>query len=136
MRIQDSTPSLSRQGNLYTVRYVHRVVATSETRSSERILNKSLELFASRGYEATSVREICEAAGITKPTLYHFYGSKEGVYRALVGDTLESFRSAVATELEEPVSAEVRLRAVARTCFDFAARQKRMMRLIMARYLP
>jgi AcrR family transcriptional regulator len=37
--------------------------------SSERILLKALDLFASKGYEGTSVREICEAAEITKPTL-------------------------------------------------------------------
>ena len=61
-----------------------RVMATAEVRSSDRILQSALELFSSKGYDATSVREICEASGITKPTLYHFYGSKEGVYRALV----------------------------------------------------
>ncbi len=52
--------------------------------SAERILSTALDLFAVRGYDATSVREICEAAGITKPTLYHFYKSKDGVLRALV----------------------------------------------------
>ena len=57
-------------------------------------MKKALELFSTKGYDATSVREICEAAGITKPTLYHFYGSKEGVYRALVDGALEGFRAA------------------------------------------
>jgi len=52
--------------------------------SSQRILTTALDLFAVRGYDATSVREICEAAAITKPTLYHFFGSKDGVLRALV----------------------------------------------------
>ena len=33
--------------------------------------------------------------GITKPTLYHFYGSKEGVYRALVEGALERFRAEI-----------------------------------------
>jgi AcrR family transcriptional regulator len=40
-----------------------------EVRSSDRILLKALNLFSSKGYDATSVREICEAAEITKPTL-------------------------------------------------------------------
>ena len=52
--------------------------------SAERILSTALDLFAIKGYDATSVREICEAAGITKPTLYHFFGSKDGVLQALV----------------------------------------------------
>ena len=107
-------------------------MGTPEPRSPDRILNKSLELFSSKGYEATSVREICEAAGITKPTLYHFYGSKEGVYRALVDGTLDAFRRAVSAEIEAPGPAEARLRAVARTYFDFASRQKELMRFIMS----
>ena len=68
-------------------------MSTASIRSHDRILLKALELFSEKGYDATSVREICEAAGITKPTLYHFYGSKEGVYRALVEGALERFRS-------------------------------------------
>jgi AcrR family transcriptional regulator len=41
-------------------------------------------LFATRGYDATSVREIVEAAGVTKPTLYYHFGSKEGLAQALL----------------------------------------------------
>src|SRR6187397_1144886 len=52
--------------------------------SSQRILSTALDLFAVKGYDATSVREICEAAAITKPTLYHFFGSKDGVLQALM----------------------------------------------------
>ena len=55
-----------------------------QSTSAERILSTALDLFAVKGYDATSVREICEAAGITKPTLYHFFGSKDGVLQALV----------------------------------------------------
>ena len=75
-------------------------MATLEVRSNDRILLRALELFSSKGYEATSVREICEAAGITKPTLYHFYGSKEGVYRALVDGSLEAFHANLVRDLE------------------------------------
>jgi TetR/AcrR family transcriptional regulator len=71
-----------KRGSRYTVRYVesggngyHR------SPSTERILDHALKLFSTKGYDATSVREICEGAGITKLTLYHFFGSKEGVYR-------------------------------------------------------
>jgi AcrR family transcriptional regulator len=91
-----------------------------------------LELFSTRGYEATSVREICEAAGITKPTLYHFYGSKEGVYRALVDGTLESFRNDLARDLDAPGrSAVEKLGRVARGYFDTARRNRELMRFIL-----
>lgn len=109
------------------------MVVTTAVRSSDRILNKALELFSSRGYEATSVREICEAAGITKPTLYHFYGSKEGVYRALVDGTLESFQRDLVRDLDaRGVTAGEKLRRVARAYFETARRNRELMRFILS----
>jgi AcrR family transcriptional regulator len=95
-------------------------------------LNKALDLFSTRGYEATSVREICEAAGVTKPTLYHFYGSKEGVYRALVDGTLESFRNDLVRDLDAPqLTATGKLQRVARGYFETARRNRELMRFIL-----
>src|ERR1700709_507875 len=48
-------------------------------------------LFASRGYDATSVREIVEASGVTKPTLYYHFGSKQGLAEALLTKPMTSF---------------------------------------------
>jgi AcrR family transcriptional regulator len=39
-------------------------------------------LFASRGYDGVGVQEIAEVAKVTKPTLYHYFGSKEGLFQA------------------------------------------------------
>jgi TetR/AcrR family transcriptional regulator len=92
----------------------------------------ALELFSSKGYDATSVREICEAAGITKPTLYHFYGSKEGVYRALVDGALDDFRGKVVAALEGRGDAVARLRQVARAYFEAARARRDLVRFIFA----
>ena len=98
--------------------------------TSERILLSALELFSSRGYEATSVREICEAAEITKPTLYHFYGSKEGVYRALVDGALADFRSDTVRVLQGPGGAVDHLKAIARSYFENARGRRDLLRFI------
>jgi AcrR family transcriptional regulator len=100
--------------------------------STTRILNKALALFSQKGYDATSVREICEAAEITKPTLYHFFGSKEGVYRALVEGALEGFRQRLAEELGAPGSPREQLKRVARTYFQVAREQSQLMRFLFA----
>ena len=109
-----------------------RMVASIEVRSSDRILQSALALFSSRGYDATSVREICEAAGITKPTLYHFYGSKEGVYRALVDGVLEDFRSQLTQQLEQSGPVVARLKRVARVYFEAARGRRELMRFIFS----
>lgn len=40
------------------------------------------QAFAERGFHAASVDAIAEASGITKPMIYAYFGSKEGLYRA------------------------------------------------------
>jgi len=50
----------------------------------QRLLDCALELFSQRGYDAVGVREVVEAAGVTKPTLYHYFDSKRGLLDALL----------------------------------------------------
>jgi len=50
----------------------------------QTILDRALELFAAKGYEGVSISELTEASGITKPTLYYYFGSKEGLFEAVV----------------------------------------------------
>jgi AcrR family transcriptional regulator len=50
----------------------------------ESILDVALKLFADKGYDAVGVQEVVDAAGITKPTLYHYFGSKYGLLEAIL----------------------------------------------------
>lgn len=50
------------------------------------MLDRAAELFAKRGYDAVSVREIVDATGVTKPVLYYHWKNKEGVARAIIAD--------------------------------------------------
>ena len=69
------------------------------------ILGAARVLFAERGYAATSVREIAEAVGVTKPTLYYHFGSKDGLFTALVNHHLGCWLDAVSyTHLTLPTS--------------------------------
>jgi AcrR family transcriptional regulator len=52
-----------------------------ETRS--HILDVAGELFAERGYDATSVAGICAHAGVTKGAFYHHFASKHAVFQEL-----------------------------------------------------
>jgi AcrR family transcriptional regulator len=107
-------------------------MATAVLRSNDRILQKALELFSTKGYDATSVREICEAAGLTKPTLYHFYGSKEGVYRALVDGALARFRDELLAALDGEGTLRDQLVRMARAYVDAALRDPDLVRFVMA----
>ena len=52
--------------------------------TKQKILDKALELFSSRGYDAVSVGEIAQAVGIKAPSLYNYFPSKQAIFDALV----------------------------------------------------
>jgi len=52
--------------------------------SRERILSTAIELFAERGYAGTAVSEICRRTGTVATSLYHHFGSKEGLLGAAI----------------------------------------------------
>jgi TetR/AcrR family transcriptional regulator len=107
-----------------------KTIDVSQPTSAERILSTALDLFAVKGYDATAVREICEAACITKPTLYHFYGSKEGVLQALVTTGFGRFRHIVDSAMAGPGSFRDRLKLLARAVFESAQRQPHFWRFM------
>jgi AcrR family transcriptional regulator len=47
-------------------------------------MDEALRLFARRGVDSVGIQEVVDTAGVTKPTLYHHFGSKEGLIKALV----------------------------------------------------
>jgi AcrR family transcriptional regulator len=53
-----------------------------------QILQASLEVFGSYGYKKTSMQDIADALGISRPALYQYYKNKEAVFLALVEYTL------------------------------------------------
>jgi len=66
----------------------------------ERILEAALSVFARKGYSAASVREIVSAAGVTKPVLYYYFGSKEGLFQAILEEAQERHKAAIDLILE------------------------------------
>ncbi|NEA32058.1 helix-turn-helix transcriptional regulator [Streptomyces sp. SID13031] len=56
----------------------------------------ALELFSSRGYEKTSLREIAEQVGITKASLYYHYSSKQELLQAIVGTFFDDIKTVFA----------------------------------------
>lgn len=61
-----------------------RTAMTSPRGAAARISVAAVDLFARKGYASTSVRDIVEAAHVSRPSLYYYYGNKEGLYRALL----------------------------------------------------
>lgn len=59
----------------------------------DEIVKKAAELFARRGFEATTIREIAAAVNILSGSLYHHFGTKEDILHRAVTPAMEQLRS-------------------------------------------
>jgi AcrR family transcriptional regulator len=75
-------------------------VRNSDTPStSERILDAAEDLFAEKGYSATSLGDVADRVGIRSPSLYNHFRNKEALYEAVLERLLADF-TAPQKELE------------------------------------
>jgi AcrR family transcriptional regulator len=88
--------------------------ADPEVDTRTRIQRTALDLFTERGYEATSLREIAEALGVTKAALYYHFKTKEEILDSLILDRLAKIEELIAWAAEQPRSAELRREFVRR----------------------
>jgi AcrR family transcriptional regulator len=70
----------------------------------ERIFGSALKHFSQKGFAATSLREISQDAQTTKPMIYYYFGSKEGLYGSIVREILEEMADAIRTRLPSDAS--------------------------------
>ncbi|MBF5004467.1 TetR/AcrR family transcriptional regulator [Diaphorobacter caeni] len=89
----------------------------------QHVLDAARTVFFEHGLEGTSIREIAKQAGYTPGAIYSYFASKEDVYAALLGESLERLNDAVQAALAPSSSskAEARLDASASAFFRFYA---------------
>ena len=101
------------------------------------ILSHALRLFAARGYDAVGVQEIVDAAGVTKPTLYHYFGSKRGLLEALLQERAAPLQTAVRAAVVYPADVTLTLRNVVRAYFEYGRAEPTFNRMLWSmRYAP
>ena len=76
---------------------------TKGERTAQRILDAAEILFARKGYEAASLREIAALAGIRQPGLYNHFASKEELYRAVLDRGLQPLVELMVGLLDAPI---------------------------------
>lgn len=98
----------------------------------ELLLNTALELFHAKGYDAVGVQEIVEKAGVTKPTLYYYFGSKLGLLKSLLESRYSILEEKITEASRTPGNLPAVLYQVARVFFDFAAAHEKFYLFMLA----
>ncbi|MCI9050851.1 MAG: TetR/AcrR family transcriptional regulator [Lachnospiraceae bacterium] len=94
--------------------------------NKENILECALHLFFKRGYDTVGVQEIAEVSGVTKPTLYYYFKSKNGLLKSLI----EKKGSILLQDIKEAVSGmevgdvQGKLLHLARAYIDFGVKEE------------
>ena len=69
----------------------------------KQIMFKALELFVTKGYTETKISDIAEGLGISVGLLFHYYESKESMYKALVAMGVENTKRPESIEFDDPL---------------------------------
>jgi AcrR family transcriptional regulator len=103
-----------------------------DERTRNRLLRAAVQVFDRKGYAAASVREIVEAAGVTKPALYYHFGSKEGVLAAILEAGAREFDAAVNRAVSRDGSARERVLGLAEDLYGLFAKNVPVVRVCHA----
>lgn len=100
----------------------------------EAILKSALHLFCTRGYDAVGVQEIVDQAGITKPTLYYYFGSKLGLLEELLKSNSAVLEKKLQEAADTPGDVASVLYRVARSYFDYAGSHRQFYLLMLSQF--
>jgi AcrR family transcriptional regulator len=100
----------------------------------EELMRAALKLFTQRGYSATTVRELVEEAGVTKPVLYYHFGSKEGLFLDLMQVHFGRLETVVDLSRKGEGSVRKRLTAMLEAGFTYVQQNSDFIRLMHAVY--
>jgi TetR/AcrR family transcriptional regulator, cholesterol catabolism regulator len=83
------------------------------------ILAEACRLFAERGFDGTSIRDIANAVGISNAALYHYFADKNELFARIVIDVIERMVGFTESRIREGDTAETKLRAFMEAYAEF-----------------
>lgn len=108
-----------------------RQIKTNELR--HRVLTAALDCFTGAGVERTKIGDIQAATDVSVGSLYHHFGSKEGIAEALFVDGLASFNNTLLKALLKQRSAEPGVKSIVTSCCRWVTRQPQLAAFMLSR---
>lgn len=70
-------------------------IPVDDSKAKEKILNVAMELFAEKGLDGTTTREIASASGLNLSLISYYFGGKEGLYKAVISNFAQVAHKAI-----------------------------------------
>lgn len=106
-------------------------ITSSSTNTAGQILDVALTLFSQKGYFNTTVHDIVRTSGLSIGSVYHHFGDKEGVARAIYHQLLDQVDSAIEGIHQQHQTAHDRCRAIVSMMFEMAEADPRAVEFIL-----
>ncbi|HTL19034.1 MAG TPA: TetR/AcrR family transcriptional regulator [Patescibacteria group bacterium] len=103
-----------------------------DSATRRQLLQAALKSFADRGYAATSVRQIVDAAKVSKPALYYYFKDKAGLFDALVEQAHDERYRLMQDAAQRGHTLPEKLEEIATAILEFSVRNRELMRLAFA----
>lgn len=75
--------------------------------AKDRIFESAANLFADKGFDSVSIREICKTAGTSANMVHHYFGSKDGLFDAIVNSFTDNVFAVPLRILEKEISSKI-----------------------------
>jgi len=104
----------------------------------EQILARAAELFARQGYSATSMNQVAEACGVSKPSLYHYVRDKDQLLVEIAEGHVAKLNALVDAVQREALAPEARVRRLIEAFLDVYADSQAAHRVLTedVKFLP
>jgi AcrR family transcriptional regulator len=97
----------------------------------DRIIEVTEACLSEHGYHGTRLHEIAERVGIQKASLFHYFRSKDGLYRAVVSGVFRDMEDTIRRVLDADVDAPERLRMLVEAYIDLVAEHPERTRIFI-----
>jgi len=81
-------------------------------RTKRMIFEKSMELFANKGYDLTSIEEITSVVGIAKGTFYYHFSKKEDIFYFLIEEGMNLLRNSIEIKTKKQKNSIEKIKAI------------------------
>ncbi len=89
-------------------------------------------MFAKKGYDGVSMREISEHSNVSKPTIYYYFGSKEGIYTELLQTGHDFMQKQILRILQQEISVKAKLAELLKLFFSEAVQHPHYVRFFIS----
>ena len=99
--------------------------------AERRLLESALHHFSEKGYAGTSIREIIESAGVTRPVLYYYFENKEDLFRRLVDLKFADYVGHIREIMHQFHTTRERLKEIMKAAFRLAEEDLQVVQIIL-----